>query len=147
MQRGRIKTHGKSNTATYKIWISMKNRCLNKKNKSYHNYGGRGIIVCKKWLKFENFLLDMGEKPKNKSIDRIDINGNYEPNNVKWSTAKEQADNRRDNRYYTFNGKTQNLEQWSIELGINKITLYARLNYLNWSVRKAFTQPKRSYLN
>lgn len=82
-------------TPTYNSWRCMKTRCLNPKHDQYPNYGGRGIKIHEPWLKFENFLEDMGERPYGKTLDRIDNNGNYEPSNCKWSTNKQQARNRR----------------------------------------------------
>lgn len=81
---------------TYYSWVSMKTRCYNVNHKAYKDYGGRGIKVCRRWLNsFENFLLDMGERPIDKTLDRINNNGNYEPLNCKWSTSSEQNNNQR----------------------------------------------------
>lgn len=87
--------HGMSKTPTYKSWEMMIQRCTNPNFDSYEYYGGRGIKVCKKWLDFRNFYADMGDKPEGKSLDRIDVNKNYEINNCKWSTQSEQLINRR----------------------------------------------------
>jgi len=95
---GCIKTsfkHGKSASLTYRVWVGMRNRCLNPNNKDYKNYGGRGIKVCDRWKKFENFIEDMEEKPKNFSLDRRNNDGNYSPENCRWATHKEQLSNRR----------------------------------------------------
>jgi hypothetical protein len=93
----RVQTHGLSKTKEFKIWLAMKDRCFREKNPRYKSYGGRGITVCERWLKFENFIKDMGSKPKNKSLDRKNNNGNYEPSNCRWATSKQQANNRRNN--------------------------------------------------
>lgn len=115
----RMTTHGA--TKNYKIskefstWCSIKQRCLDKNSKSYENYGGRGIKICDRWLNsFENFLNDMGEKPSNKhSIDRIDVNGNYEPNNCRWATQKEQMRNVRHNVILEYNNTKMTMAEAS----------------------------------
>lgn len=90
-------THGKSGTRTHRIWKNMKSRCLNPRVPCYKFYGGRGITICARWLKFENFLADMGEAPDNLTIDRFpDKDGAYDPGNARWATMKEQNNNRRD---------------------------------------------------
>jgi hypothetical protein len=95
-----IHGHGSKNDPTHRVWLEMKRRCSNPKRNSYERYGARGITVCERWKSFVNFLEDMGERPQGKSLDRINNNGNYEPGNCKWSTATEQANNRRKRRWY-----------------------------------------------
>lgn len=113
--------HGRRHSSEYQIWASMLKRCLNPAAKSYVDYGGRGITVCPRWrTSFQNFVDDMGPRPsKAYSIDRIDNNGPYSPENCRWTTRTEQNRNSRHCVYATLNGKTQCLKQWCRELGIS----------------------------
>ena len=138
--RGRIK-HGRSsrnseNHATYSSWQHLKDRCLNKNNTEYNYYGGKGIEVCEKWLNFTGFLEDMGDRPRGKTIDRIDINGNYNKENCKWSTFTDQMNNTRRSRYLTYNNQKQTVAQWAKERGMNYSTLSTRLQR-GWSIKRA----------
>jgi hypothetical protein len=127
-------------TREYNSWQSMLSRCNNPKNMQYRNYGGRGITVCDEWKNsFENFLKDMGERPENTSLDRIDVNGNYSPNNCRWATKAEQARNKRQTIWITFDEKTQCLTDWANEIGISSEGLRYRLK--NTTVNNALTKP------
>src|SRR5258708_36748370 len=99
--------HGMTDTSTYITWREIKQRCANKRNKAYPYYGGRGITYCKEWESFVTFLRDMGERPSGTSLDRINNDGPYSPENCKWSTRAEQARNRRGIKLLTFKGKTR----------------------------------------
>ncbi len=114
-------------TPTYMVWIDMKQRCYNPKNRAFPYYGGRGISVCKRWkCSFANFWLDMGNKPAGLTIERINNNGNYSPTNCKWATRREQVRNKRDSRFLSFNGKSQLRVDWARELGIMPSTIIHR---------------------
>jgi hypothetical protein len=116
-------------------------RCKRPNHPQYHLYGGRGIKVCERWEKFENFLKDVGVRPTTShSIHRINNNAGYNRQNVKWATSDEQQNARRNNHRISFNGKTQTLTQWAIETGIHYVTLHYRLKR-GWSVTDALTTP------
>lgn len=139
--RERCTTHGKTGTKVYISWVSMLSRCCNEKNKSYKDYGGRGIKVCEEWLKFENFLEDMGELPfKGAQLDRIYNDGNYSPSNCKWSTRREQTNNTRRNKIIRYKNKIKTLPEWSDILGIPSDILRTRL-FRKWSIVRAFETP------
>jgi len=129
--------HSGRRTKTYAVWISMRQRCYKKSNTSYKWYGARGIKVCERWKRFENFLQDMGECPAGRQIDRIDSNGNYEPSNCRWATPSENTLNRRNTRWITFEGRMQSLTQWAKEKGIAMRTLKARIDYLGYDLKTA----------
>ena len=132
--------HGLCNSKTYKSWVSMKQRCSNKSLREYKDYGGRGIIICEEWLKFENFYKDMGDRPNGKTLDRIDNSKGYYKENCKWSTRKEQANNTRQNHFLTCGGETKTIAQWSEELNIKYMTIWFRINKYNWSAEKALNK-------
>lgn len=137
---GRInKTHGKSNTRLYDSWVDLKQRCHNKHNKRYKHYGGRGIKVCDEWrndfIAFYDWSINNGYQD-DLTIDRIDVNGNYEPNNCRWVTRKQQMRNTTRNRYITINSETHCLSEWCEILGLNDRTVRSRL-HSGWTIEKA----------
>ena len=136
--------HGHSSskvvTPTYHSWVGMTQRCGNPKNSHYNIYGGRGIKIYEPWLKFANFLADMGEKPPGTSLDRIDSDGNYEPGNCRWATPTKQARNKRNNHNLTFHGKTYSIAEWAERLGIRAATINDRLSS-GWDIDKTLSTP------
>lgn len=127
----------------YRAYRGMINRCYNPNQKSYKDYGGRGVFVCERWLGkdgFKNFLSDMGDRPEDVTLDRKDNNGPYSPENCRWATRDEQAKNKRNNRWITANGKTQHLAQWAKELGCNSAAILYRLRK-GMSEQDAVTLP------
>lgn len=102
---------------TYKTWVSVHRRIFDQKSRDYSNYGGRGITLCDRWLSYWDFFADMGSKPDGHSIERIDNDGPYSPENCRWATMKEQGRNRRNNRLVTKDGETLPLVVWCERLG------------------------------
>lgn len=125
-------THGHKRggkmSGTYKTWSDMIQRCNNANNTGYRNYGGRGIKVCERWHTFENFLADMGLRPLGKSLDRINVNGNYTPTNCRWATRQEQAENTRFNRWITYDGRTDTQANWARHFKVHPRSLSRRLD-------------------
>ena len=135
--------HGLCNTRLYNIYGKMKARCYKESCSGYESYGGREIKVCDEWMNdfmnFYNWSMANGYSD-NLSLDRIDVNGNYEPSNCRWADWKTQENNRRNNKYISFNGETKTLSQWSDEIGISQDTLGARI-LSGWSIENALTTP------
>lgn len=134
-------SHGLSKTPLHRVWNSMKQRCNNPNDKAYKNYGARGIKVCEEWKKdfltFHKWAIESGYQ-QGLTLERIEVNGNYCPENCKWIPQSEQSPNRRSNNYLTFNGETKTLSQWSRDLSINRGTLRDRLKN-GWTVEDALT--------
>lgn len=143
----RYTTHGLSKHPAYGCYIGMLSRCTNMDNQDYHHYGGRGIKVCDRWSNpingVSNFIEDMGQRPAGGEIDRIDNNGNYEPNNCRWATRQQQTRNTRVNHYVEYQGKTHCLSEWEEILGIPAKVLVDRLGKLSWDIDKAMSTPPR----
>ncbi len=137
-----ITMHGMCTASIYIIWKGIIQRCHNPNTKKYYRYGGRGIKVCKRWKNsFINFYKDMGDRPKGKSIDRINNNGNYSPKNCKWSTQKEQCSNTSNNVLVTIDKKTKTVSEWSRIKKINNSTVFKRINRSGWLPEKAILTP------
>lgn len=138
-----------SHRRLYMIWFDMKRRCYQPQNKRYDRYGARGIKVCDEWLRnfqaFFDWSLAHGYQD-DLSIDRFDSNGDYSPNNCRWADSVTQANNRTNNHYITYQGKTQTMMEWSKELNINYSTLRRRIN-AGWDAEKAFSRPIGRWLN
>ncbi len=143
----RKKTHGYSKTKLYRTYQRMINRCYRKNYPQYDNYGGRGIKVCDEWLNsfvsFKDWALNNGYK-EGLSIERINVNKNYEPNNCKWITMFEQASNKRTNIFYTINGITKTQTQWCRYYNIPRTNVRRRLSS-GWNIEKALTTPIRKW--
>lgn len=130
LRAGRAPQHGESHhntTVEYKTWDGIIQRCTNPKCGIFHRYGGRGISVCHRWLTYENFLEDMGRRPDDCSIERLNNSGDYEPDNCVWADRRVQQNNKRTNLRYTINGTTQTLAQWCRQYRKNYHTIWRRV--------------------
>mgnify|MGYP001558271123 CR=1 FL=1 len=140
---GHNRTHGRSKDYLYRIWGLMIQRCENPNNPAYDRYGSRGICVCRQWRKsFTAFVSDVGERPSSShTLDRIDNNGDYEPDNVRWATEKQQANNRRSTVFIKYNGVSKTASEWAEVTGISSKNIRQRLQKYKWTVKRALTTP------
>lgn len=149
-RKGNI-THGESGTRLYAIWNNMRERCRNPKTREYPRYGGRGIKVCDAWMNdfqaFYDWAIATGydeTAPRGQcTIDRIDNDGNYEPSNCRWTTAKVQANNTSRTRFIELDGEKHSVTEWARRLGMNQSTLSMRINKYGWSAEKALRTEVR----
>lgn len=125
-----------------RLWRGLLERCYQPSCRGYHKYGARGIRVCERWHDYSNFLADMGQRPDGHSLERVDNNGPYSPENCIWADHKTQNRNRRNNRLITYRGETMCIEDWAEKSGIGRTTLRSRLD-AGWGVHRALTVPLR----
>lgn len=143
--KDRVTTHGMTKTKTFKSWDSMKQRCANPVSPDYYKYGERGITVCDRWIhSFDNFLEDMGERPKGRTLDRIDNDGNYEKSNCRWATTVEQLSNRRNTVRIYYQGSMKTIRELSELSGMKQKIIRDRV-YAGWPIEKAlFTKNRKA---
>ena len=137
-------THGMSNTREYKTWEGMVQRCENPRTPGFYKYGGRGIKVCSRWRRFENFFEDMGTRPENTSLDRIDNNNGYFKENCRWATPVEQSRNTRRTTVITYLGESGSIYYWADKKNLSPAAIRGRLNR-GWSVSRTLTTELRIY--
>lgn len=137
--------HGLHGSPLYNIWKNMLDRCENENCSQYKWYGARGISVCDEWHDLEKFISDMGIRPHGFQIDRNDNNGNYNPENCRWSSRQTQCNNRRTNTFLTCQGETHTVSEWSRLTGIGQSTILNRINRSKWTVERAlgFSHPSK----
>lgn len=130
----------------YNSFYSMRTRCTCKAHAQYKNYGGKGVKICGRWMEprkgFSNFLEDMGERPIGKTLDRIDNDGPYSPDNCRWATKQEQADNMGKTIKWAYNGEEHTIREWAEKTGISKIALYQRVKSYGYSIEEALTHSQ-----
>lgn len=134
------RTHGATDSPTFQSWMRMRHRCSKPNSKDYKRYGGRGIAVCERWALFENFLADMGERPPGMTLDRIDNNGPYSPENCRWATASQQQRNKRNSQRLTYRNETMSVMDWADRVGIPWYRVKSRLR-LGWDIEHALFVP------
>ncbi len=147
LRHGLYKDPSGKKSRLYHIWEDMKNRCYNAKNKRYHSYGGRGITVCDEWKNDFKVFYDwahLNGYSAELTIDRIDVNGSYEPTNCKWSTQKQQGNNRTTNRRIELNGVVKTVAQWCDYKGMPYYVLKNRLKR-GWSIERALNTPAEKH--
>ncbi len=133
--------HGtQGGSRTYRSWHAMRQRCLNANDSAFYHYGARGVTVCERWNSFETFLADMGECPPGLTLDRIDSAGHYTPDNCRWASRWQQAQNLQANRRITWNGETRTIGEWAVHLGMNRKLLETRIDR-GWDIGRALTAP------
>jgi hypothetical protein len=131
---------GYTGTPEWFAWYNMIARCTDPEHDWFRHYGGRGIKVCQRWSTFAQFSTDMGPRPSRRhSLDRIDVNGNYEPGNCRWATVEEQANNTTRTVLVTYKGETKTVAQWANEIGIRRGLLWLRIFDMGWPLEKAMT--------
>jgi hypothetical protein len=141
LHKERVSTHGLWGTPLFHAWRGMVDRCMNPKNKRFDRYGGRGITVCAKWMDAQQFISDMGPKfRRGMSLDRIDNDGPYSPENCRWATSKQQTRNYSRNVLVSYRGETKCLKEWAEILGINYGTLWDRIKVQKLPPAIAFTR-------
>ncbi len=138
------RSHGRQvDDPTYGSWAAMRSRCGNPANSQYHNYGGRGIVVCPQWSSFESFLHDMGERPTDTTLDRIDTDGPYSPDNCRWATDMEQRRNKRNNARILFGDKLITISELSEMANLPYSVVFNRIRRYGWTAQRAVSTPKR----
>lgn len=137
-------SHGYTNTPVWKAWRAMRHRCRSMKIDRSKNYAGRGIKCCERWNSFENFLQDMGEPPNGYTIERIDVNGNYEPSNCKWISADAQYSNKTTTLFVYFHGEKYSFRDLVRASGLKHMTAYARYRTYGWTAERTFSNVEPS---
>lgn len=136
-----MSTRGSMHKGTYRTWCDMRYRCFNERAQQFKNYGARGITVCERWLSYQNFVDDMGERPDGLTLERKNNDGNYEPDNCAWATRYEQRINQRTIHWISYDGYSKPLRHWAAQFGMSEHTLYHRLFRRGMSISDALNKP------